>query len=59
MDEIEPCQSEADGGRFLVLHWDVAKNRFLLQVAGFVIVLIGGGPRRSITGSVRRDGASQ
>ncbi len=30
---------------FLVLHWDVAKNPFFLQVAGFVIVLIGGGFR--------------
>lgn len=30
---------------FLVMHWDVAKNPFFLQVAGFVVVLIGGGLR--------------
>lgn len=30
---------------FLVLHWDVAKNPFFLQVVGFVIILIGGGLR--------------
>jgi len=26
---------------FLVLHWDVAKNPFLLQLAGFALVLFG------------------
>jgi hypothetical protein len=28
---------------FLILHWDVAKNPFLLQISGLVLVFIGGG----------------
>lgn len=27
---------------FLILHWDVAKNPFFLQVAGLVLMLLGG-----------------
>ena len=30
---------------FLVVHWDVAKNPFFLQVVGLVIILMGGGWR--------------
>jgi hypothetical protein len=30
---------------FLVVHWDVAKNPFFLQLIGLVIILIGGGLR--------------
>ena len=30
---------------FLVVHWDVAKNPFFLQVVGLVLILIGGGWR--------------
>ena len=26
---------------FLILHWNVAKNPFFLQLAGFVIILVG------------------
>ncbi len=28
---------------FVILHWGVAKNPFLLQLLGFVILLIGSG----------------
>lgn len=30
---------------FLVVHWDMAKNPFFLQVVGLVTILIGGGLR--------------
>ena len=29
---------------FLILHWDVAKNPFFLQVVGLVAMLLGGWP---------------
>lgn len=28
---------------FLILHWDVAKNPFFLQLAGIAVIFVGGG----------------
>lgn len=33
---------------FLILHWDVAKNPFFLQVAGLVLMLLGGWPSNRV-----------
>lgn len=34
---------------FLILHWDVAKNPFFLQVAGLVLMLLGGWSPGAVT----------
>lgn len=34
---------------FLILHWDVAKNPFFLQVIGVVVMLLGGWSPGAVT----------
>lgn len=33
---------------FLILHWDVAKNPFFLQLAGVVLMVLGGWPSERV-----------
>lgn len=33
---------------FLILHWDVAKNPFFLQLAGVVLMFLGGWPSERV-----------